>query len=400
MKKELNIDKQKIIIILISAFLIVVFHNLKIDWYVKDIILPFSVILFSYIYMFSKEKELNKKAYYILIPIALILLSDLFIKIDYSNKILNIIILPIIISIFFMLLTNKNYSFNFEAISWILKFFPRRMFKNLKYLKQDKERDNNDNFKNIFVGAVIGTVIGFVILKLLMGADDYFGYFINNILKIFKFDFGNILLFVIAFILLFSIFINILLNKDTSMKIKELETHNNTIIVTVLSIINIIFVLFLISEISRLTINFLQLPEKYTYSSYAREGFFQLLFVTIINFSVIMYLLYKTSNVSKSTKIKNLLIVLIIFSIMLIINSYYRMFLYINNYGFTILRLQVILFLLMEFIIFLILTNKILKKLDNKDATLYFVIMISFYIVNLYLCNNTFVNLLQKLFIR
>ena len=43
--------------------------------------------------------------------------------------------------------------------------------------------------------------------------------------------------------------------------------------------LNSIFVLFLLSEISKLTTNFLQLPIEYTYASYAREGFFQLLFV-------------------------------------------------------------------------------------------------------------------------
>ena len=54
------------------------------------------------------------------------------------------------------------------------------------------------------------------------------------------------------------------------------------------SAINLVFVLFIVSEISKLTNNFLSLPVEYTFSSYAREGFFQLLFVTLINFSIII----------------------------------------------------------------------------------------------------------------
>ena len=68
------------------------------------------------------------------------------------------------------------------------------------------------------------------------------------------------------------------------------------------------------------------------------------------------------------------------------------MFLYIGHYGFTVLRMQVILFLLMEFILFLLLVKKIMSGLKYQDSYLYFVIMISFYILNLYLCNETFIS--------
>ena len=73
------------------------------------------------------------------------------------------------------------------------------------------------------------------------------------------------------------------------------------------------------------------------------------------------------------------------------------MFLYIFNYGYTVLRLQVILFLAMEMILFLILVKKIVKELKINDTTLYFVIMISFYILNIYLCTNNFVSLLNHI---
>ena len=391
MKSDFKINKKKIIVLLCAALLIVIFSNLKIDWYIRFVILPFSVMIISYIYLFEEEKELNQKAYYLLIPIVLILMSDLILKIDESNKFLNVIVLPVLLTTFFMMLTNKNFFISSKIITWVFKLFPNKLFSNLKYLKSNGSKTKSNRAVNIFMGIIIGCVIGLVILSLLTSADDYFGYFIHNITGLFKLDLGNIIQFIISFIVLFSIFINISLNKNTKISSAKYDKLDYVMVTIILSIINVIFVLFLVSEVSRLTTNFLQLPVKYTYPSYAREGFFQLLFVTVINFIVIMYLLYKTKIVGESSKVKGLILVLIGFSMILIFNSYYRMFLYINHYGFTILRLQVILFLAMEFIIFGILIKKVLKGLKFKDALIYFIIITSFYIINIYTCNSAFI---------
>ena len=387
--KDNNIIK---IVFLISSFIIVIFNNLNINWYTKGVMIPFTVMLISYIYLFNKTTFIIKRGYYLLIPIILILISFLIVKIDYSNMVLNIIIIPILLSIFFLSLTNKNYKISSYFIDWIFKIFPDGLISNLKYLKSDNDNKKNSNTSNIVLGVIVGGIIGLIILRLLRSADDYFNAFIGNIVNKITFDPGNLILFIVSFILLFSIFINILLNKNTKIETKEKRDINDVLVITILSIVNMVFVLFIVSEASRLTTNFLQLPMKYTYSSYAREGFFQLLGVTLINFSIILFLIYKTTIIKNSNKVKKLLLLLIIFSILLIFNSYYRMFLYINSYCFTVLRLQVILFLTMELVILILLIKKIISNL-KKDAYIYFVILISFYIVNLYICNNSFIRL-------
>ena len=73
------------------------------------------------------------------------------------------------------------------------------------------------------------------------------------------------------------------------------------------------------------------------------------------------------------------------------------MFLYINHFGFTVLRLQVILFLLMESIIFILMIMKIFNKFKDKNAFIYFIIMVSFYVINLYLCNDWMINILNNI---
>lgn len=397
MKNEIKISKLSIVVTFISALLIVFCHNLNIDNYNKTILLPFAIMLVSYIIILRKGPWLNKKAYYLLIPIVLILISNLLIKIDYSNMLLNLIILPILLSMFFFLLTNRYYKISGKSLGWFFNLFPTGLFSNLHYIQMKFSKEENNKAFNIFLGVFIGGIFGFVILLLLMSADDYFNAFIGNITQLFHFDFNSIMVFIVSFIVLFSVLVNILLNQTKKMEKTTYQQLNETMLITVLSIINIIFVLFLISELSRTTVNFLQLPIQYTYSSYAREGFFQLLAVTVINFSIIMYLLYKSTIIKESKRVKKLILLLIGFSLILIFNSYYRMFLYIGNYGFTILRLQVILFLAMELVLFIALIQKLIKGFKHSDSIIYLIMMLSFYIVNLYLCTDIFIQFLNHI---
>ena len=384
---------------IISSILIILIHNIGQNIYLKDFILPIMILIMNDLIITNKLKiETNKKAYILFVPIILILLNSFIFKVDRSNIFLNVIILPILISMFFLKLINKNYKISRNVFNWFFEIFPGTLFSNLKYIKTDNK--NKEKSLNILKGLVLSIPIVYIIMSLLMSGDIYFGAFITKVIHklkyIFDFDFifSNLILLIIWIIIIFSTFINLLLNMKKKDTIKKPTKVNEVTIITILSVVNLVFVLFLISEISKLTVNFLHLPIMYTYAEYAREGFFQLLGVTIVNFIIIAYILYCT-NISKTNKkIKYLLLLLIAFSIILIFNSYYRMFLYISAYGFTILRLQVILFLAMEIIIFICLIKKIIKDLD-KDSLIFTTIIISTYILNLYLCNSTFINLLN-----
>ncbi len=400
MENNIKINNSILVGILIASLCNVFIQYLPINSYIKNFTFPIFNLLITYLILLNNQKRIvNVKAYYLLIPIILILISNLLLKIDDSNLFLNVIILPILMTLFFSLLTNKNYKISIQVFSWVNHLIFTNIFSNLSLIKNIKCKniETKNKTTNIILGILIGCGIGLIILLLLMSADTYFKFFVNKIFCLFKFDLGKTFIFIISFILLFSIYVNILLNQSCNMKKNNNKKIDDIMAITIITIIDIIFVLFLISELSRLTNNFLQVPVQYTYSSYAREGFFQLLVVTTINFNIIMYLLYKTTLIKENHVIKKLILLLICFSIFLIFNSYYRMFLYIFNYGYTVLRLQVILFLAMEMILFLILVKKIVKELKINDTTLYFVIMISFYILNIYLCTNNFVSLLNHI---
>ena len=396
---ESKIKRENVIVPIVSALLIVIISNLKIDWYFKTIMFPFFMVLVSGTILVMKNDDINKKAFYLLIPIILIIFSNLILillkgTLDENNEILNIIVLPILISIYLFSLINKNYKITLVNIPLMFKIFPRYLFRNLKFLKIKTSREKTNKILNAVFGIIVGIVFSIVILLLLMSADDYFNKFVSKAFISINLDFSKIMQFVIFFIIIFSIGVNLIRNRYIVMKENKIRKIDHTIIISMLSVINLVFVLFLISEVSKLCGNFLQIPKGYIYSSYAREGFFQLLFVTIINISIILYLIYKTNVIKENKIIRNLVLILIAFSVLLIFNSYYRMFLYIGKFGFTNLRLQVILFLFMELILFGIIIKKIINKVNN-DGLIFLVIMTSFYVINLYICNDFFIRLIS-----
>jgi len=398
-----KIKKENIFVPLISALLIVIIGTLNIDWYFKTFMFPLLMITISSTILVMDKKEVNKKAYYMLIPIALIIFSNLVLlwlkaNLDGNNELLNIVVLPVLISMYLFLLINKNYKISLNNILLMFKLFPSGLFKNLGCMKIDVTKKNNEKIINTIFGVLIGVLFASIILFLLTSADDYFEKFVSkimiNINININFNIWIIIKFIIFFIILFAIGINLFKYKDIKMKENKIKSIDKTIIISMLLVINFVFVLFLVSEVSKLCGNFLNIPQGYIYSSYAREGFFQLLFVTLINFSIISYLMYKTNLVKENKIVKSLLILLIMFQVFLIFNSYYRMFLYIGKFGFTNLRLQVILFLFMELLLFGVITKKIVSTIKN-DELIFLIIVVSTYIINLYLCNDWFIKLIS-----
>ena len=395
--------KKHILVPLISAILIVVAGMLNIDFYFKSVMFPFLMILISSTILVKDYEGINKKAYLLIIPIVLIIISNLVLKVlkgnlDGTNQLLNIIVLPLLISTYLFMLVRSDFKVSLENMFLGFKLFPKNLFKNLKFIKINTKKDKNDKVINIIFGTIIGVFISGLILALLTSADDYFDKFLSSITININVDFNlwYVIKGTIYFVILFVISINLFKNKEITLKESKMSRANKTVVTTMLFIVNFVFVLFLISEISKLCGNFLKVPKGYIYSSYAREGFFQLLFVTLINFGIILYLIYKTNLVKEDKKVKCLVLSLIAFSIFLIFNSYYRMFLYIGKFGFTNLRLQVILFLFMEIILFGFIIKKIIRG-AKKDGMVFLIIMTITYVINLYVCNDWFIGILEKI---
>ena len=81
-----EIFKLLVIVITISSILITIITNFDIDPYIKYFIIPTIILISCFLIIMKKIKLIfNKKAYYLFIPIFLILCSYLIIDIDMSN---------------------------------------------------------------------------------------------------------------------------------------------------------------------------------------------------------------------------------------------------------------------------------------------------------------------------
>lgn len=107
---------------------------------------------------------------------------------------------------------------------------------------------------------------------------------------------------------------------------------------TVLALISIVYLLFSLIQILYLFWGKMQLPDGYTYANYAREGFFQLLFVCIINVILVLFFM----GCFRENFLKRILLTVISFcTYIMLASSALRMSMYVRNYNLTFLRVFV-----------------------------------------------------------
>jgi len=127
---------------------------------------------------------------------------------------------------------------------------------------------------------------------------------------------------------------------------KPLTKADASIAITVLSLLSLVYAVFCTIQILYLfTEGFSVLPKGFTFSEYARRGFFELLVVTAIN---IFLMILSTKYFEDCKFIRIILTFITACTYIMIGSAAYRMILYIEAYNLTFLRLFVLLFLLID----------------------------------------------------
>ncbi len=112
--------------------------------------------------------------------------------------------------------------------------------------------------------------------------------------------------------------------------------------ITFTSILAGVYVLYAGIQIRYLFLRMGTLPEGVTYSSYAREGFFELLFVAIVNFILVLAC---AALFQESRLLSGILTVVCGCTFIMIASAAYRMAMYVQTYHLTLLRILVLWFL-------------------------------------------------------
>lgn len=188
----------------------------------------------------------------------------------------------------------------------------------------------------IFLGAAIAIPLLGMLIVLLCCADAVFASVFEKLFADINFFTicGAVLLFVFA---LFSSYCGIKFLGRRSIDEKNFRSPDfpAAIAITVSALISVIYVFFCTIQIVYLFGKSCGLPSGYTYSQYAREGFFQLLFVCMFNVLLVLI----GGSLFKQNKILNIFLIIIsLCTYIMIASSAYRMGLYVGQYGLTTLR--------------------------------------------------------------
>ncbi len=314
----------------------------------------------------------NKRAFIWAIPITIISLLNCIFNFNLFTY-GNVLVMHILFAIFTFWAIQSQPASIFKSTAIVSTILGNWLVLAASLKKLYTEKDETSNkpaiFKKILLGIVISIPVLIVIVYLLLSADMVFnklvGKFFNKALSLSFINFSFIISVVLSWIYAAGYIYQAKKACDENIIINLPNTTADVIIgATFLTILNFVFLVFSIIQVAYLfNGGFMTLPDNMVYSQYAREGFFQLLLVTVINFSVLIVFMSILNDTSKSKLLRGLLTSLCCFTGILIASSFYRMFLYIDAYGYTTLRLSVITFLVMEVFLMII---TFLKLFNDK----------------------------------
>ncbi|PXV93466.1 uncharacterized protein DUF4173 [Lachnotalea glycerini] len=206
---------------------------------------------------------------------------------------------------------------------------------------KSKQKKGNTQIRYILIGIGIAVPLTLIIMILLLSADRIFAAIIANLfhnLFAFKSVIYIILMITFTYIVVYC-FINALAKRRINEEITDKRVQEPMIAITFAGIISVIYLLFCGIQIMGLFFDQLKLPENYTYAQYAREGFFQLLFVCGINLIMVLCCM---AFFRESKLLKGILTVISVCTYIMTASSAYRMIIYISVYQLTFLRILVL----------------------------------------------------------
>jgi len=406
-EKKIVFKKGDIYILVCSILLGVLFDIL---FYNKPlgISYPLFVITFYGAFLWNLRSKITFRfnfGWFLTIPI--ITLSFAFFI--FSNQIfsaLNFLIIPFLIIAQTILINEENkhqwydarflkdifYGIFDRAFSYTSKPF----VVGLSSLRIRKSDAKYDVLKKVLIGLAISIPLLMIIVALLSSADRVFNHFIGEILSAFgNINIGHFSLQVIIVLLISMIafsYIWSFSNPNISLDNQQqgsIEPNNRSwdpiISITFFSVINCVYVVFTIIQFTYMfdSVNN-ALPPDFTYAEYARRGFFELLIVTLINFSLLLSSIRFTRKdgniVARTVRILHSLLILC--TVVILLSAYSRMSLYEAAYGYTYLRVLTHSFMIFLGVLFLIAFYKIWNERISLLKPYIVITILAYMIIN------------------
>lgn len=242
------------------------------------------------------------------------------------------------------------------------------LFSNLKDAFKSfipKENGNKSNktkkLKEVAIGIAVALPLCVIAIVLLVLSDDAFSSLLNKLLLNVElsFNFASVVpsllmsAILFPFVASFSFSIKNSKNKNKDKNLKnKMQKVAPTVVKTIMVLLLAIYFVYLFSQLAYFFSAFKNiLPENYrfTYSEYARKGFFETTVLAILNLSVMAFsLIFATRNGKKVDKtVKILSCIMCGFTALFVVTSISKIAMYVNRYGLTERRFAAAVFDLM-----------------------------------------------------
>lgn len=358
---ENSLSGKKSVVLLILALLMGALYSVCFTGIYVYPKLSFSVFCFVAVFvLYFTLKYLgylkNKKAFRWAVPIVVISLFNGIFELSIFHY-FNVAVVHLMFALMGFLAVSES-KFDFEdKNNWfdllVIMAGNWRITRSLiEKISGDKKGTGFKVALKILIGLLIAWPVVAIIFALMLSADAVFQSIFRNIFDNISVSvteiISHIVVIAIAFFYLSGYVYNLGSFKKSSHPKLNIKA-DGIICITFLGAVNILFLVFCTLQVAYLfTGGYMTLPDGIVYSQYAREGFFQLLFITIINFSIMLIFIKGLPEALKNRVIKTMLILLCVFTGILIYSSFYRMGLYISAYDYSHLRVMVLTFLAME----------------------------------------------------
>jgi len=340
---------------------------------------PLFVIAFYALFFAYVRPAQDKKAmfgWFLCIPVLLISMTFVLFR-DLTLMVLNILALPCLIILQTVLITGTNnyrwYSpgiiadllFGFFARGIVHAAKPFSMFASMVRSKTGGEKKST--VLRIITGLVIALPILLILLLILSSADMVFGKLVEklpdllnslNLGEVFIKTFLMLIIFICSFSYIWSLkhkekFLDIDNGLLSAKSADEKRRWDPVVLVTVTACIDLLYIFFVIIQFAYL-FGRSGLPEGLTYSEYARNGFSELILVSLLNMGwlalTLTYTKKGTCGLDTSFRILNTITVCCTY--VMLLSAYYRMLMYEEAYGFTFLRVMTQAFMIFLFVLF------------------------------------------------
>ncbi len=398
--KNVDFIKKVLPLNFISALLCTIFFSSENEAYLGFFFFTILISIILLSTLLNNSLIQNKKAFLWLIPINLLSFSNALFS--TNTHYLNILVVHILFSIMFVKATNTSFIDIFDirlVIASFSNFFPSleiaQVFSTKIIVKNEKR--NFSTLKNIFIGLVIAVPFVFFVLILLSVADNNFAKITENLFTNFNIPatFYKVIYFLVALISFYIYSCNIIFKKDKVSKELPKADINSVILSTFLFCLNALYILFLFLQAKYfITGGLFALPDGFTYSQYANDGFFATFIVSLLNFAIILFITEFTKIKFDNIAFKLNFNLIFVSNILLIFTALVRLYIYIDQYGYTVLRQSAFLGLVLELIIMVLLILKL--TINIKFYKLAMLSIVTIYLVQAYTANdyiNTYLNI-------